>query len=100
MSVIRYFIIWLLITVLAWFKADGQVVINEYQCSNLSTVTDFYNNYEDWFELYNAGASSVDLTGYHLSDKASNPTKWQIPSGNIPAGGYMRVFCNGRSTTA
>jgi hypothetical protein len=97
MHSIRFFIIWLLLSVLAWFRADGQVVINEYSCANLNTVTDFYNDYEDWFELYNAGSAPVDLTNYYLSDKASNPTKWQIPSGaTIAPNGFIRVFCNGR----
>lgn len=96
MQFIRFFVIWLLLVLMAWFKAHGQVVINEYQCSNLNTVTDYYNQYEDWFELYNGGGSAVDLTGYYLSDKASNPTKWQIPSGSVPAMGFIRVFCNGR----
>jgi len=37
--------------------------------------------------------TAVDLTGYFLSDKSSNLTKWQIPTGaSVPANGYLSVF--------
>jgi gliding motility-associated-like protein len=75
---------------------NAQVLINEYSCSNISGPTDAFGEREDWVELYNAGAAPVDLTGYYLSDKSSNLTKWQIPSGSIPANGYMLVFYSGR----
>jgi len=74
----------------------GQVIINEYSCSNISTVADQFGEYEDWIELYNTTGSPVDLTGWYLSDKQSNPTKWQIPSGTVPANGYLVVKCSGR----
>jgi gliding motility-associated-like protein len=77
--------------------ANSQVVINEYSCSNVSGPVDAFGQYEDWVELYNAGASSVDLTGYYLSDNDANPQKWQIPSGSIAAGGYKMVYCSGRN---
>lgn len=75
---------------------SAQVIINEYSCSNISTIQDQFNENEDWIELYNTTASPVDLTGWYLSDKQTNPTKWQIPSGTIPANGYMVVMCSAR----
>src|ERR1044071_10495163 len=75
----------------------AQVVINEYSAGNGSTVADNFGEYNDWVELYNAGTSSVTLTGYHMSDKASNPVKYTFPSGTtIAAGGFLRVICSGR----
>lgn len=66
--------------------ADAQVMINEFSCSNVSTITDNYGETPDWVEIYNSGASSVNLAGYYLSDKISNPTKWAIPAGvSVPA---------------
>lgn len=79
------------------FPIFSQVIINEYSCSNISTVTDNYGQNEDWIELFNTSGSAVNLTGFYLSDKATNPTKWQIPSGTIAAGGYMMVYCSGRN---
>lgn len=77
----------------------SQVMINEFSCSNISTLPDNFGDTPDWIELYNAGSSSVTLTGYYLSDKKSNPTKWAIPSGvTIPAGGYKLIWASGRNT--
>ena len=80
------------------FFSKSQVLINEYSCSNISTIPDSYGEYEDWIELYNAGTSTVNLTGWYLSDKSTNLTKWQIPSGSITPGGYKMVFCSKRNT--
>lgn len=79
------------------FVHRAQVVINEYSCSNLTTLSDNYGNYNDWFELYNTGGSTFNLAGYYLSDNNGNPTKWAIPAGvSIPAGGRLIVICSGR----
>jgi hypothetical protein len=76
---------------------SGQVVVNEYSVSNLSSITDNYSKYEDWIELYNTGSSAVDIGGYFLSDKLSNHTKWQFPEGiTIAAGGFMKIWTSGR----
>src|SRR5262249_42741586 len=51
--------------------------------------------FEDWFELYNAGNTTVDLSGYYLTDSLTNKTKWQIPSGTtIAPGGYLLVLAD------
>jgi gliding motility-associated-like protein len=77
--------------------AFGQVLINEYSCSNVSGITDAYGEYEDWIELYNPTGATVDLTGWYLSDKANNLTKWLVPSGAINSNGYKMVFCSKRN---
>ncbi len=83
------------------FTTSAQVVINEYSAANYSDIADNYGEYEDWIELYNAGVSSVDLSGYHLSDRESSPTKYAIPAGvSIPAGGFLRFWCSNRNTFA
>lgn len=74
------------------------MVINEYSCANVSGPADNFGSQEDWFELYNAGGTAVNLTGYFLSDKAGNPAKWTIPSGTINAGGFMVFWASGRDT--
>jgi gliding motility-associated-like protein len=79
------------------YALNGQVIINEYSCSNRNGVTDAFGDNVDWVELHNIGGSAVDLTGYFLSDNDNNLSKWQIPAGaTIPAGGYQMVFCSKR----
>jgi hypothetical protein len=83
--------------------AQSQIVINEYSCANITAggVLDFYGEQEDWVELYNNGGAAIDLSGYYLSDKAGNPTKFQIPGTiSIPANGYLMVFASGRAEIA
>ena len=55
----------------------AQVVINEYSAANFSTTMDNYGDTPDWIELYNAGGAAVNLSNYFLSDKITNPLKWQ-----------------------
>lgn len=74
---------------------EGEVVVNEYSCSNRYMLDEF-GNYEDWIELYNSSPTFVDLTGYYLSDNLNNPTKWQFPGGLIPPFGHLIVYCSGR----
>lgn len=74
---------------------EGDVVINEYSCSNRQMLDEF-GNYEDWVELYNNSSTFVDLTGYYLSDNPNNPTKWQFPGGLIAPNGHLIVYCSGR----
>ncbi len=74
---------------------EAQIVINEYSCANISVFQDNYSEYEDWVELYNTSASSIDLTGYYLSDKPSNPLKWTFPSVSIPANGHLIIYASG-----
>ena len=65
---------------------------NVYSTPEINDFTDF----GDWIELYNGGASAVDLSGYHLSDNLNQPFRWTFPSGaSIPAGGYLLIWADG-----
>lgn len=76
----------------------GQVRINEFMASNTRSVPDVtdFEDYPDWIELHNAGATEASLDGYYLSDNPNNPFKWPFPAGaTIPAGGYLMVMADG-----
>ena len=75
----------------------GQVLINEYSAANYDAFQDNYGEYEDWIELYNPTANPIDLNGWYLSDKSSNPLKWQFSASFIiPANDVILVYCSGR----
>jgi gliding motility-associated-like protein len=76
--------------------AYSQVVINEYSASNLSSFTDNFGSTEDFVELYNTSATPVNLTGYHLSDKATNLTKWTFGNVTINGNSFLRIWASGR----
>lgn len=78
-------------------QLHAQVVINEVSGANMTTFADNNGEYEDWVELFNTGAAPFDLSGWHLSDRQNNPTKWQFPAGSsVPANGRIMVFLSGR----
>jgi hypothetical protein len=53
--------------------------------------------FSDWIELYNDGASAADISGWSLSDDASQPGKWRFPTNTVlPGHGYLIVMCDDR----
>ncbi len=71
------------------------LVINELMASNGGTIEDPQGDDDDWIELLNWGTDAIDLSGMYLSDKATNPLKWQFPEGTaIAAGGYLLVWAD------
>ena len=71
------------------------VVINEFLASNGSGLKTHQESAEDWIELYNRSNQEINLSGWYLTDSASEPTRWQFPPGTtIGAGEYLIVFCN------
>ena len=72
------------------------VRINEWMAANASTLVDpADSDFDDWFELYNAGNQWVDLTGYTLTDTLASPRKFEIPAGVIiPPGGFLVVWAD------
>ena len=74
----------------------SQILINEYSASNIDGINDAFGDKEDWVELYNTTGTSVDLTGWYISDSYGNPLKWTFPAANINANDHKLIFCTGR----
>lgn len=74
----------------------AQILINEVQTSNKSTLADEDGDYPDWLELYNAGTAEVNLDQYGLSDNPDEPFKWRFPSTYLEPGGHILVFASGK----
>src|SRR6476660_7242765 len=77
--------------------ANAQVVINEVLSSNTTINQDEDGDHNDWVELYNAGASSVNLAGYGLSDDATMPLKWTFPAVTMPSHSYLLIWCSDKN---
>jgi len=81
-------------------EISAQVVINEFSASNLHYWSNGAQGCEDFIELYNNSGAAIDIGGYWLSDRYTNPMKWQIPAGfTIPAYGYRVFIASARLTT-
>jgi hypothetical protein len=82
------------ITVLA--NNSKKIIINEILAVNSIGLRDADGDYSDWIELHNPGNTTVDLTGWSLTDSKYNPRKWTFSNVSIPAGQYLIVFASGK----
>ncbi|MCK4563382.1 MAG: lamin tail domain-containing protein [Verrucomicrobia bacterium] len=55
-----------------------EILISEFVAVNEASLTDGEGDEPDWIELKNTGYSSVDLTGWHLTDDAGDLNKWTL----------------------
>ena len=78
------------------------VIISEFLADNSgdqpNSVVDELDNSPDWIEIHNRSTSPVSLTGWSLTDEASDLDKWRFPTTLLPAGGYLVVMASGRNT--
>lgn len=72
--------------------------ISEFVANN-SSFDDGDGNSTDWIEIHNRNITPFDISGYHLTDDASNLTKWTFPTNTILEGDeYFIVFASGSDT--
>ena len=72
----------------------GDLVVNELQALNDSTVADEEGEYDDWVELHNRGDEAISLAGLYLSDDATDPWAFPLPDATLGAGEYLLVWCD------
>lgn len=60
--------------------------VNEVLPVNTNGIRDEQNELSPWIEIYNSSTSPIDLSGMHLTDLYSNPTKWSFPNGTTLSG--------------
>lgn len=77
-----------------------QLTINEVLSSNDSSEQDEDGDYSDWVEIWNSGAEAVDLTGWGLSDSASNSFKWTFGAVTIQPGEFLVVWASSKNRPA
>lgn len=75
-----------------------QVLINEWLADNARVLADPADgDFEDWFELYNAGEEPVDLGGYYVTDHLGQPARFRIPATGqyvLPPRGFLLVWAD------
>ena len=77
----------------------SNLFINEFMASNVLAYGNINGDYEDWIEIYNSGASPIDLGGYYLTDNLGGSSHWQIPSGQqvkttVSSHGFLVLFAD------
>lgn len=71
-----------------------QVVINEVQSVNASTITDNAGQADDWIELYNAGTSPQYLGSSFISDDPLDWNKWRLPNVTLDPGDFLLLWAD------
>ena len=66
--------------------------INEIAPAGVPGVVDDAGDQDPWVELYNAGGSSINLSGMYLGDTPGTPLEWTIPNGTQLCGGCHLVI--------
>lgn len=73
------------------------LMINEFMASNGNTLADEDGEFADWIELYNPGTTSVDLSGWGLSDNESDLFKWVFPEETtIAPQSHLLIWASGK----
>ncbi|MDE7421923.1 MAG: CotH kinase family protein [Muribaculaceae bacterium] len=76
-------------------SGSAQLVINEIMQSNIDCIMDDLNEFPDsWVELYNPGPNDEYLADYKLGTKDKPKKAYQLPSGYIPAGKFLLIYCD------
>ncbi len=65
------------------------IFINEFLAANNSVIGDNAGEFDDFVELYNAGAVPVYLGNKYLSDDWLNPSKWRLPAVSLNGNAYI-----------
>jgi hypothetical protein len=86
----------ILLFVAGYQFSNAQVVINEVSSDNESVIADEFGSYSDWIELYNSGTTTVNLSGFYLSDNNDDLLKWSFPNIIIEPGSFLLIFASGQ----
>ncbi|TND04090.1 MAG: hypothetical protein FD123_3861 [Bacteroidetes bacterium] len=86
-----YIFLFLLVFV---FPLRAQIVINELSSTGHALLADEDGNFEDWIELYNTTANTIDLQGYSLVYYDDKPHVWTFPQIFIKPNGHLLVFAS------
>ncbi len=69
--------------------------INELMQSNVECIMDDIKEFPDsWVELYNPTDAAINLKDYKISNKNKVKKAWQLPDKEVPAGGYVTIYCD------
>lgn len=74
---------------------NARVFINELLAGNTKSGKDPQGEFEDFVELYNPSAETIDLSGMYLTDSEKAPRKWRFPDGTLLAAkSYLVVWAD------
>ena len=83
---------------LFFYRADAQIVINEFLARNASSASDpDFGRFSDFIEIYNPSENPANLEGYTITDNPSNTAKWAFPPIILQPGEYLLLWADGEN---
>ena len=73
-----------------------ELVITEFMADSDFGLLDEDGERQDWIEIYNPSAAAVELTGWHLTDDATDLTRWTFTGGSLGPRSFVVVFASGK----
>ena len=65
--------------------------------SNDRSLYDEDGQSSDWIEIFNPDPTSVDISGWFLTNDPSELDRWELPTGVVlPSGGSLIVFASNK----
>jgi CotH kinase protein/Lamin Tail Domain/Secretion system C-terminal sorting domain len=72
-----------------------QLSINELMSSNTKTIKDENGDFDDYIELKNNTATTIDLSNVFVTDDVQKPLKWQFkPNTTLKSGEYIIIWAD------
>lgn len=88
-------LLFLFLFCLCFSKAHSALFLNEFLAANDSINQDPQGDYDDWIEIYNSSAETIDLSGLYLTDDLNDLTQWSFPQGTtIASGDYLLIWAD------
>ncbi len=78
-------------------STSAQLLINEICPTNYVGIQNSTGENDDWIELYNSSASTLNIAGYGLSDDSTKRYAFSFPSYTLNAGARVLVFASGKT---
>ena len=79
------------------FVYANEPFISEIVAANDNTLRDDFGDSSDWIEIYNPTENTIDLSGWGLSDDASDAHKWTFPNVKLPPHEFVVVHASGNN---
>lgn len=70
------------------------LVISEFMADNETTLADKDGDFSDWIEIRNTGVNTENLSGWYLTDRSDDLTKWSFPNTPIAPNQHLVVFAS------
>lgn len=78
-------------------QAKAQLVLNEVQYENNTSLYDKHGSTPDWIELYNAASVPVNVKGYRISDNSRFDDYWVLPDTAVAGHGFLLIYASGKN---